>query len=49
MIATICQVLGLLAVAAGVAVVVPWLGLIVFGLELVAVGVALEFRSRSAG
>lgn len=43
-----CQVVGLVAVAVGVALFVPWLGLIVAGVELVAVGVALEFRSSGA-
>jgi uncharacterized membrane protein len=47
-IATILQVLGLAAVAVGVAFVVPWLGLVVAGVELVALGVALEMRSRDA-
>ena len=41
-VATIVQLLGLIAVTAGCALVAPWLGLIVGGALAVLAGIALE-------
>jgi len=41
-IATVVQLLGLIAVTAGAALIAPWLGLIVGGALAVLAGIALE-------
>jgi ammonia channel protein AmtB len=43
----IIQLVGLVAITAGVAIALPWAGFIVGGVCLVAVGVALEMSSRA--
>lgn len=49
MIATIVQIVGLAAVAIGVGLACVWAGIVVGGVEIVALGVALELRSQRAG
>jgi ammonia channel protein AmtB len=41
-VATVVQLLGLIAVTAGAALIAPWLGLIVGGVLAVLAGIALE-------
>jgi ammonia channel protein AmtB len=41
-VATVVQLLGLIAITAGTALVAPWLGLIVGGVLAVLAGIALE-------
>lgn len=43
---TVLQILGALLIAAGLAMVWPWLGVVTLGILLVVAGVALEVEER---